>query len=276
MTGARTRLRSTLRTVSPQRVAALTEGLPVVGAIAFCLVASTFLALDSPAAQRRTALFGGCLVMSSLLCAHALQRSNVHARDRLLLALRDEHDRRLAWHRERIEGVLGVSRILGTTTRPQAVFDAITRTCLRTFACDQVSLMLLADGTDELVVRAAAGHVDPGKVLGARLRVGDGIAGAAARTGQPLVLDGAVAAGAYVNHAARSEPVAQAIVVPIHVRDELVGVLNVSNRERRELCAGDDLPVLEVFAEIAGACIRHAQHTEWVRQIAPVETVSVS
>jgi GAF domain-containing protein len=55
-------------------------------------------------------------------------------------------------------------------------------------------------------------------------------------------------------------------VVPIMVRDELVGVLNISSRATETIYFEEDLRALEVFAENAGTCIRQAERSEWMRQ----------
>ena len=57
-----------------------------------------------------------------------------------------------------------------------------------------------------------------------------------------------------------------AMVVPIIVRDELVGVLNISTTSPEIEYYDSDLQALQVFAENAGACIRHAEHVEWMRK----------
>ena len=50
------------------------------------------------------------------------------------------------------------------------------------------------------------------------------------------------------------------------VRDELVGVLNISSRAPNTIYVEEDLRALEVFAENAGTCIRQAERAEWMRQ----------
>ncbi len=58
---------------------------------------------------------------------------------------------------DRLAALVNVSRVLATSTDPQAVFDSITTTCLETFDCQQTSLMLLNDQTQELEVRSVKG-----------------------------------------------------------------------------------------------------------------------
>ncbi len=56
------------------------------------------------------------------------------------------------------------------------------------------------------------------------------------------------------------------MVVPIVLRDELVGVLNVSSQSEEVDYDEEDVRALEVFAENVGTCIRHTQQADWMRQ----------
>ncbi len=56
------------------------------------------------------------------------------------------------------------------------------------------------------------------------------------------------------------------MVVPVSLRGELVGVLSVSSSEPGLIYSEEDLQALQVFAETAGICCRHAEQTDWMRQ----------
>jgi len=81
--------------------------------------------------------------------------------------------------------------------------------------------IMLVDGA-ELHLRASVGL--PQGVLGHRQRIGEGIAGYVAQSGEPMELTGTV-------HDARFEStdpdVGSALVVPLRVADRVIGVLNV-------------------------------------------------
>ncbi|MCK5620290.1 MAG: GAF domain-containing protein, partial [Candidatus Krumholzibacteria bacterium] len=55
-------------------------------------------------------------------------------------------------------------------------------------------------------------------------------------------------------------------VVPVLLRDELVGVLNIRSRDLKSRYTDDDLQALMVFAENVGTVIRHSEHVEWMRK----------
>jgi signal transduction protein with GAF and PtsI domain len=102
--------------------------------------------------------------------------------------------------------------------------------------------------------------------MGARLKLGEGIAGWAAKKGQALLIGSDFDPAKYPELELRNATLASAMVVPIVLRDELVGVLNVSTRSHKTSYDNDDLRSLQVFAENVGSCIRHAEQATWMRQ----------
>ena len=222
--------------------------------------------LASPWPWVRTdyALIGACLLLVMTLVMYlSLERRHIDRMNAQYLKL--ESDVQIVAHR-RLYALLSVSRIMGLQSDLQHVFESITKTCLEAMRCDQASLMLFDPYRKRLVVRAAHGHEDPSKVIGTEKEVGDGIAGWVAKHKTPLILGRPGEPNAHPELKLLSATLSAAIVVPIILRDELVGVINISSRSKGIAYEEDDLHALEVFAENAGSCIRHAEQAEWMRQ----------
>jgi putative methionine-R-sulfoxide reductase with GAF domain len=168
--------------------------------------------------------------------------------------------------RRRMYGLLNVSRIMGVHNTPEAVFECIAKSCVDAFACDRASLMLYEEKARKLVVRAAAGTGDVSRMLGAEQAMGEGVAGWAAQHKRALILGREKQFKENPALKLTSASLVAAMVVPIILRDELVGVINVSSQSPDVEYRDDDLKALQVFAENAGACIRHAEQAEWMRQ----------
>ena len=169
-------------------------------------------------------------------------------------------------HAQRMFALLNVSRMLGSWSDLQKVFDSITAMCVDAFDSQQTSLMVFDPDRQELVVRAVAGQTVPATMMGAKLKLGDGIAGYAAKHGRALLIGPGFDSSSHSGLELKNASLTSAMVVPIILRDELVGVINVSTRSRRTLYDEDDLKVLQVFAENVGACIRHTEQASWMRQ----------
>jgi len=220
-----------------------------------------------PWAGTDEALIGGLVVVLLLFTIHltAQQRQLGVLRARLKSSMQDTH-REMQEHCDRLFALLNVTRTLATETDPEVIFEVITTACRETFACEQVSLMLLEREAEELVVRAATGHANEEEVRSHRVRMGQGIAGWVAENRQPLILGKTVDPARYPGFTPRNQNLSAAMVVPIMVRDELVGVLNVGSRADAREYKEDDLRALMVFAENAGITCRHAEQTNWMRE----------
>lgn len=223
--------------------------------------------IDSPwpwVHTQRILLVAFPLTIGLALAYLTRQQRRAAAIHRELMRSRERAAERMERQMRRLSALLDIGRIMGKETSLQAVFDSVTRICSETFASQQVSLMLLDRDAQELEVRAASGHIDPA-VVGTRVPLGQGIAGAVAARGEAVVLGpGAADSGRFAN-AVRQEALASAMVVPILVRDELVGVLNVGSRKAEVLYDQEDLQALTVFAANVGTCIRHTEQAEWMR-----------
>jgi transcriptional regulator with GAF, ATPase, and Fis domain len=233
-------------------------------AIAVAVLLPDRLSNPWPWARTDLALVAACVFMVFTLVVHlSMEQSHLSRMNAQLASLQNEVNE---GSRRRLYALLNVSRIMVQQSDPQGVFDCITKSCVETFECDQSSLMLLDPNTQRLVVRAAHGHLDPTKVLGSEKEIGEGIAGWAAKHKQALILGRGDEGDSHPHLKLLSNTLSAAIVVPIILRDELVGVINISSRKPDIVYQDDDLHALSVFAENAGACIRHAEQAEWMRK----------
>lgn len=165
----------------------------------------------------------------------------------------------------RLYALLNVSRIMSTMTDIQNVFDTITKLSAEAFECDRASLMLFDEQRLELVVRSSSeGEKSP--ILNKRKKIGDGIAGWVAKHRKALLLGDASDFKKYPGLKQSDTQISAAMVVPIILRDELVGILNISSRRSGVKYDDIDLKAFEVFAANAGACIRHSEQAAWMRQ----------
>jgi signal transduction protein with GAF and PtsI domain len=166
----------------------------------------------------------------------------------------------------RLKALLNISRMMGAVNRLDEVFKSVVDTCIELFDAQQASLMLLNSDTNELTVQAAKGHPEPDRVKSARLKVGHGIAGWVAKNCQPVILGPDMDLDLYPGLPVVVSELTAAIVVPVLLRDELIGVLNIRSLKEDTSYDDDDLQSLRVLAENIGTVIRHSEHVEWMRK----------
>ncbi|MCS6908782.1 MAG: GAF domain-containing protein, partial [Anaerolineales bacterium] len=139
------------------------------------------------------------------------------------------------------------------------VLQRILEQTSRALLVDTVSLALIDPKRQELVFEASTGRYSE-KVIGLRLKLGEGIAGWVAQRGE----------GTVVNDVSKDERFLRAVdlmtgfrtraiaCAPIRWGDEVIGVLEAINPQAR-VFNDDALDVLSGIASLAGTAIRHAQ-----------------
>lgn len=169
---------------------------------------------------------------------------------------------------DRLFALASMSRIMGMETDIRKIFNAITNICVETFRADRASLMLCDEDKRFLVVESASGRLAE-KLLFMRRKIGEGVAGWVARNRKPLLLNPPLDMENYPGLDLSDPSLKSAMVTPIILRDELVGVINVSSQSSEMIYEAEDLEALQVLADNAGLCIRHMEHINWIKKIGP-------
>jgi transcriptional regulator with GAF, ATPase, and Fis domain len=202
-----------------------------------------------------------CLMVFLLASYLTRQRQLVDAMRQKIESLeRTQAERRYS----RLFDLLDVSRILDSETDAHNVFDAVTQVCLEIFDCEKASLMLVVDDR-YLEVKSAYGYMNR-RIIGAHQKMGEGIAGWVAKNRKPVLIQGRVEPGKYPGLSFKSRgQLAAAVVVPIIVKDDLVGVLNISTRSAQTLYDDEDERAIQAFADNVGACVQAGMNAQRMR-----------
>jgi putative methionine-R-sulfoxide reductase with GAF domain len=209
-------------------------------------------------------VIAGLTLTLILLVGLAHQRRYLVALERQFEMIQRVERERMQRQTARTYALLNVSRVMVEQNDIQTVFDSITKLCVDAFACDQASLMLFDRESTSLVVRAVSGKMVPEGMLGTRQPLGKGVAGFVAQKREPLMLRSDQRTN-IPGLELKNRELTAAMIVPVILREELVGVINVSTRSPEVHFDDDDLRALQVFAENVGAAIRHTEQAEWMR-----------
>jgi len=115
---------------------------------------------------------------------------------------------------------------------------------------EYISVMLVDEKSDELVLKAARG-LDEDIVKKARVRMGEGIAGLAALHRRSMLIHDTTREPE-IRQRFRKPHLRSAMVVPIEVDDRIMGVINVSRESEGERFTEDDLAILKHLVKCAG------------------------
>jgi len=124
--------------------------------------------------------------------------------------------------------------------------------------------IMLVHGEDELRTVATAGS---SLARGARVRFGDGVAGRAASSREPLLITGSLGRDGLHRVVQGARPPSSAMSLPLVHREVLLGVLNVNAAPGRAFTE-HDLRALALFAEHAAGAIANARLYEEQRLLA--------
>jgi signal transduction histidine kinase len=154
---------------------------------------------------------------------------------------------------------------MGVTNLQELLLEIVDVSCRETGA-DRASLMLFNEDTQALTIQAAIGL--PEEVIRTtRIGLGEGIAGLVAKRREPLVLDSSAPASSELRRLMKQDQISSAVCVPLTVRKELIGVLNLSKlgKNHAPFTAGS-LELASVLAGQAATAIKNARLFEETQQ----------
>jgi len=175
--------------------------------------------------------------------------------------------------------LLKVTQGISSELNLDMLFGIVVEEAAGIFGAEKASLMVIEPGTDYMRIRSALGL--PDEVLKvARVKVGQGISGTVADSGESLFIrdiENDPRYGTKASNGARAQryDTNSLICVPVKGRDgSVLGVLNVNNKSSHEEFTKDDLDLLEVVASQAGIALENARLFNTIRsRIRELETI---
>ncbi|MFP5326818.1 MAG: putative bifunctional diguanylate cyclase/phosphodiesterase [Acidimicrobiia bacterium] len=236
----------------------LVSTIMLVAASALVAILSLFpedsLSIVGPAQLR-----GSFVALSILFSAYAVEKEFQLRRLTRMLVEERVTTTSLTSRLREITALLDARKAVNSVLDLEKVLDVILNSALDLPGGEAASIMLLQG--DELQTICVAGN---DAALGSRVKVGEGIAGRVAETGEPLLISGKVDRAAFKNLLTRETHVQSAVSVPMLDRGQVIGVLNVSTTEGRDFTEYD-LRAVSVFAEDAATAISKARLYEAAR-----------
>ena len=205
-------------------------------------------------------------VVSLLACLYIIdkERRLRKLQKRLIRELVDEQDRSASLE-SRLQEIAALYQAISTVNsvvEPEDTFDAVLRAGLRLVGADCGSVMLL-DELDERLKIVSAQGLSQSIVAQTRQKLGQGVAGWVAQECEPLLLEGDAKEDDRFEYTSgiEDEALLASISVPLHIRDEVLGVLNMSvtGRASKDELSEYELRMATVFAQHAAAAIENAR-----------------
>jgi signal transduction histidine kinase len=171
---------------------------------------------------------------------------------------------------ERLSLLYQVSQVIHSTLEPEDALALILREAVRLTSAASGSVVLVNPTTGFLEIQAA--HGLPPHAIQLRLRVGEGLTGWVARTGQPVRSGDVLKDPRYImiRPEIRSE-----LAVPLEVGGEVRGVINV-DADRADAFRAEDQELLSELARMAADVIHNTWLYEQLRHKAQLSESLIS
>ena len=253
----------TLEAVEQRRLQLWMLTVVLLVAVAGTLVVFAFTPqIEAPGWLTPTAARVGFLVLVGLFCAYAVEKELQLRRLTALLVEERVVTAALTGRVRELSTLLEAGRALNLDLDLGEVLERILACAMDLLDGNDASIMLV-HAEDEL---STVHTVGDSRAAGARVRLGEGIAGRVAASREPLLIEGHLDHPHYDDrpHGERPE---SALSAPLVHRGNLLGVLNLNARAER-LYTEHDLRALSLFAEQAAVAVANAQLFEAQRLIA--------
>jgi signal transduction histidine kinase len=165
--------------------------------------------------------------------------------------------RRLEWHIAEFQTVHDLTSLVNSEMILSDVFDSITSKALSTLGGDQCSLFLLDPEIGKLRCVSVWGPKSD-QVRDAIVEVGKSVAGWVIEHGEPLCLNGDLKDSPFRELVKKDKKITSSLCLPLKVKDETKGVLNISLFGDESRFSESDLKLASKFAEHAAIAIDRA------------------
>jgi transcriptional regulator with GAF, ATPase, and Fis domain len=161
---------------------------------------------------------------------------------------------------ERLSTLISVESSINSTLDLDQLLTYLMTCATKVMKAKDSSLMLVDDRTNELVFKVALGEKGK-KVQEFRLKMGQGIAGQVALTGEPIVVTdtGKDKRWERAIDLATGFETKSIMCVPIKLRGKTVGVIEVLNAGYSGPLTSEDLDIFSAFANTAGVALQNAR-----------------
>ena len=157
-----------------------------------------------------------------------------------------------------LANLFGQWRLLEVHRPPDKLAQEILEIVAQATQASCASLMLLDEDEQVLTIKASVG-IAPGVVASTRVRLGEGICGWVAQSGQPLLMLDEASAPAWAQAALLRKEIASALSLPLEAEGHMLGVLNLARLGAAPRFTERDLWFAALMAQQVAAALKTAR-----------------
>lgn len=130
---------------------------------------------------------------------------------------------------------------------------------------EMVSIMFVDSDKNRLIMKIAKG-LDEEVVRVAGAQIGEGVAGWVGRTGEPLLIKDITRDARFARRSSNQYYNNSLLSVPLKIRDEVIGVVNVNNKVSKDIFRYHDLELLKTIVDMSAMAIDNIRTREDMRR----------
>ncbi len=170
---------------------------------------------------------------------------------------------------QELKALFEVSTLVNSEVELPLVLDLISQTVLNSLQADRSSLFLFDKEKGKLVCVSSQGVLSE-KIKNIELNPDESVAGWVMSRGEPLLLGEEVKKDRFKNFVFKDEEIVSSLCVPLRVKKEMKGVLNVCLLKGERKFNEVDLKLLAIFAHNAAFSIEKAELYQELRKQAEI------
>ncbi len=169
------------------------------------------------------------------------------------MSLSEQEDARL-----RLESLLEINRLMLSVIEPTELIKVILNSAKRLFFAEACSIAIIDEEAQELAFAYSAGGAEVGDL---RMKLGQGIIGWVAQTGEPVICRDTSADPRFFGgvDSKTGFHTTSLLCAPMTQRQQVIGAIEVVNIQEPEKLSEPDLRLLTVFGGLAGTAIDRAR-----------------
>jgi len=176
---------------------------------------------------------------------------------------RQHYEATLQRHAQEMEALYNTSLEISTQLDLQVVLQSITERAARLLGMQMGGLYLVSPDNQHL--QLVAGYKIPDNLIGATLKMGEGLAGRVAETGEPLYVEDY---HTWPDCSAVYDSIEfqRVLAVSLKTNQTVIGVLEIFDNDRTDPFADEEIRLLSLFADQASNAVQNARLFEAARQ----------
>jgi len=170
---------------------------------------------------------------------------------------------------QELKALFEVSTLVNSEIELSLILDMISKTVLDSLRGDRSSLLFYEKDRKKLICVSAHGVLSD-KIKNTELDPDESVAGWVMAHGEPLLLGEELQKDKFKNFIPKDEKIVSSLSVPLKVKNEVIGVLNVSSLREERKFNEVDLKLVSIFAQNALVSIEKAELYQEVKKQAGV------